>query len=231
VGKGQVVGMEGLLAAPHGGTLFLDEVGDLSSAGQAMLLRFLQEREVRPIGSRQAYQVDVRVIAATNKDLEGAMARGEFRADLYDRLREVVVEVPPLRERREDIPLLIEHFLEVASARHGRPQPTLGREARRALLRYDWPGNVRAQVQALGRSNRRTPRHLHPLAQHGLFVITCLPQELLEFLRGDSPERPTARGGVAWLGMARGAEVDVVRIWIDRDTRDERVGDGRIRRL
>ena len=140
---------EGLLAAAHGGTVFLDEIGDLSPAGQAMLLRFLQEREVRPIGVRQAYRVDVRVIAATNKDLERAIARGEFRADLYDRLREVVVEVPPLRERREDIPLLVEHFLQVASVRHGRPRPALGPEARRALLRYDWPGNVRELEQTL----------------------------------------------------------------------------------
>ncbi|MGH7331921.1 MAG: sigma 54-interacting transcriptional regulator [Candidatus Rokuibacteriota bacterium] len=138
---------EGLLAAAQGGTLFLDEIGDLSSAGQAMLLRFLQEREVRPIGARRASRVDVRVIAATNRELAGA--RGEFRADLYDRLREVVVEVPPLRDRREDIPLLIEHILDVASVRHRRPRPTLGPEARRALLRYDWPGNVRELEQTL----------------------------------------------------------------------------------
>ncbi len=134
---------EGLLAAAHDGTLFLDEIGDLSNAGQAILLRFLQDREVRPIGARRPYQVDVRVIAATNKNLTEAMARGEFRADLYDRLREVVVEVPPLRERREDIPLFIEHFLGIASARHGRPRPALRPEAWRALQCHDWPGNVR----------------------------------------------------------------------------------------
>ena len=140
---------EGLLVAAHGGTLFLDEVGDLSPAGQAMLLRFLQEREVRPIGARQAFRVDVRVIAATNKDLGGAIVRGEFRADLYDRLREAMLDVPPLRERREDLPLLIEHFLDVASAHHDRSRPILGTEARRALLRYDWPGNIRELQQTL----------------------------------------------------------------------------------
>jgi two-component system, NtrC family, response regulator GlrR len=140
---------EGLLAAAHGGTVFLDEIGDLSPSGQAMLLRFLQEREVRPIGARRAHRVDVRVIAATNKDLVRAIARGEFRADLYDRLREVVVEVPPLRERPEDIPLLTEHFLEVASARHGRPRPALAAEARRSLQHHSWPGNVRELEQTL----------------------------------------------------------------------------------
>jgi DNA-binding NtrC family response regulator len=140
---------EGLLAAAHGGTVFLDEIGDLSPSGQAMLLRFLQEREVRLIGVRQTYRVDVRVIAATNKGLDEAIGRGEFRADLYDRLHEVVVEVPPLRERREDIPLLVDHFLQGATVRHGRPRPTLGPEARRALLRYDWPGNVRELEQTL----------------------------------------------------------------------------------
>jgi DNA-binding NtrC family response regulator len=140
---------EGLLRAASGGTVFLDEVGDLSPAGQAMLLRFLQEREVRPVGARHTAQVDVRVIAATNRDLAGAIARDEFRADLHDRLREVVVEVPPLRERRVDIPLLAEHFLQAASVRHRRARLRLSPGARRALQQHAWPGNVRELEQTL----------------------------------------------------------------------------------
>jgi two-component system, NtrC family, response regulator HydG len=143
----------GLLASAAHGTVFFDEVGDLALLGQAMLLRVLQEREVRPLGATAVQHVDVRVIAATNRDLEGA--RGEaaaFRPDLYDRLSEVTIRVPPLRERAEDIPRLAAHFLARAARRHGRPQPRLSAEALAALTRHAWPGNVRELEKTISRA-------------------------------------------------------------------------------
>ena len=116
-----------------------------------MLLRFLQEREARPLGATRAVRLDVRVIAATNRDLETAIARNEFRADLYDRLAEVVVSVPPLRERREDIAGLAEHFVAVYTRRHGVAVRGLTSQARRALVAHDWPGNVRELEKAISR--------------------------------------------------------------------------------
>ncbi len=142
----------GLLAAADGGTLFLDEVGDLSLAAQAMLLRFLEDGEVRPVGSTQTFHTEVRLLAATNKDLTGEMTRKRFRADLYDRLSEVVLEVPPLRERREDIPLLVGHFLVLYSQRHGGPLRNITASALRALQRYPWPGNVRELKKTVRRA-------------------------------------------------------------------------------
>jgi DNA-binding NtrC family response regulator len=141
----------GLLVAADTGTVLLDEIGDLSPHGQATLLRFLQEREVRPLGTTRAIRLDVRVIAATNRDLEAAVARNEFRADLYDRLAEVVVRVPPLRERREDIAGLADHFVAVYARRHGVRVRGLTSQARRALVAYDWPGNVRELEKAISR--------------------------------------------------------------------------------
>src|SRR5918992_1038612 len=119
---GAVQRRPGLIAEAQSGTLFLDEIGDLSLSGQAMLLRVLEQREIRRLGSAETVRVDVRLIAATNKNLEEAVRRGEFRADLYDRLS-MVLEVPPLRDRREDIPLLAGHFLREAGARHGAGGP------------------------------------------------------------------------------------------------------------
>jgi DNA-binding NtrC family response regulator len=116
-----------------------------------MLLRVLQEREVRPLGSIEARRVDVRVIAATNRDLEDALRERAFRADLLDRLGEIVLEVPPLCERREDIPLLIEHFLTLQSRRHGLQRPPLDRTTLAALRAFDWPGNVRELQRVIGR--------------------------------------------------------------------------------
>jgi DNA-binding NtrC family response regulator len=142
----------GLVAEAAGGTLFLDEVGDLSLEAQAMLLRFLQEREVRPVGSTRTVTIDVRVLAATNRDLESAVARREFRADLYDRLTEIVIEVPPLRARREDIPGLAEHFVARHAARHGVALPSLTDAARRACHAHAWPGNVRELEQVMSRA-------------------------------------------------------------------------------
>ena len=142
----------GLVIAAAGGTLLLDEVGDLPLPAQAMLLRFLQEREVRRVGATRTCRVDVRIIAATNKDLTAEIGATRFRADVYDRLAEVVLAVPPLRDRREDIPALVDHFLAVCAARHGLPKPVVGPEARRTLQLHGWPGNVRELERTVSRA-------------------------------------------------------------------------------
>ncbi len=127
----------------HGGTLFLDEVGDMPLAMQAKLLRVLQEREIERVGGNDTLKVDVRVVAATNRDLVAACDKNEFRPDLYDRLNVVPLELPPLRARREDIPQLARHFLELAARANNRPGVRLGDEAVAALARHSFPGNVR----------------------------------------------------------------------------------------
>jgi len=134
---------DGLMALADGGTLFLDEVGETSVALQAKLLRALQEREVRPVGGTRARRVDVRLIAATNRDLSGEIAHGRFRADLYWRLAVFPIRVPPLRERREDVLALARHFLAQHGAREGKPGCRLSPEAEERLLVHGWPGNVR----------------------------------------------------------------------------------------
>jgi DNA-binding NtrC family response regulator len=142
---------EGRFALAHGGTIFLDEIGDMSPNLQVKLLRVLQDRTFEPVGSSKTVSVDVRVIAATNQDLEAAIRERRFREDLYYRLNVIPIEVPPLRERREDIPLLVRHFLEAASAERGRPvaKPTPEVEAR--LAAHHWPGNVRELENAIER--------------------------------------------------------------------------------
>jgi len=130
----------GLLQSANGGTVFLDEIGELPLELQAKLLRFLQEKEVRPVGSNQKFKVDVRVIAATNRDLEAAYREGDFRKDLYFRLNVITVHLPSLREHRSDIPLLVQWFLD-RSSRGSDAQVTSA--AMKRLLEYEWPGNVR----------------------------------------------------------------------------------------
>jgi two-component system, NtrC family, response regulator AtoC len=138
----------GLFQAANGGTLFLDEIGELPLEMQTKLLRVLQEKEVRPVGSNDKVNVDVRVIAATNRDLESAYREGTFRKDLYFRLNVVTVHLPPLRERRSDIPMLVHHFLNrYAPATH--LQVTSA--AMKSLLQYDWPGNVRELENCIAR--------------------------------------------------------------------------------
>ena len=134
------------------GTLFLDEVGEIPLPLQAKLLRFLQEREFERLGSTHPIHVDVRVIAATNRDLEKAVRAGTFREDLYYRLNVIALHLPPLRERREDIPLLASHFAARTSQRLGRPVAGFTPEARACLQRYDWPGNVRELANAIERA-------------------------------------------------------------------------------
>lgn len=133
----------GKLEIANEGTLFLDEVGDLSLPLQAKLLRVVQEREFERIGGRERIPVDLRLVTATNRDLESMIETGEFRSDLYYRLRVVVIQVPPLRDRRTDIPLLSRHFLEIYGTRFGREGVELDRRAVRALASYPFPGNVR----------------------------------------------------------------------------------------
>jgi len=150
---GAVKDKEGLLVAAGGGTFFLDEIGEMSPATQVKLLRALQEREVIPVGSTEAIPVDVRVIAATNRDLEEEIRRGTFRSDLYYRLNVIALHMPPLRERRDDIPLLADHFLKRASeAEPGSAPATLADDTMHALMSYDWPGNVRELENALERA-------------------------------------------------------------------------------
>jgi len=139
----------GRLARAEGGTLFLDEIADISTALQVKLLRVLQEREYEPLGATAPVKADVRVIAATNQVLAEAVARGRFREDLFYRLNVVRIELPPLRDRREDIPLLCEHFLERLRARMGKPITGITDEALEALMQHNFPGNIRELENAL----------------------------------------------------------------------------------
>ncbi|MDH5739964.1 MAG: sigma-54 dependent transcriptional regulator, partial [Nitrospira sp.] len=127
----------------HTGTLFLDEIGDLSAVTQAKLLRVIQEREFTRIGGVQSIKVDVRIVAATNKNLDELVRRGQFREDLYYRINVISLYLPPLRERSEDIPLLAKHFLEKRLEEERRSHIEFGKEAMELLTRYAWPGNVR----------------------------------------------------------------------------------------
>jgi two-component system response regulator HydG len=148
---GAVSARRGLFEEASGGTVFLDEVGELPPSVQVRLLRVLQEREVRPVGSNRSEPVDVRVIAATNRDLSADVAEGKFRGDLFYRLNVVSIAVPPLRARMEDVPLLAHHFVGKHAARHGRNVEGIDPEAMAALCAHDWPGNVRELENAIER--------------------------------------------------------------------------------
>jgi transcriptional regulator with PAS, ATPase and Fis domain len=150
--SGAVADALGLFRSAHGGTLFLDEVAELSPALQAKLLRVLQEKEIRPVGSTKTHLVNARVIAATNKNLEAAVSNGSFRQDLYYRLNVVHIVVPPLRERRGDIPALIAYSLRRFNERFRREVKGIAPDAMAALTAYDFPGNVRELENLLERA-------------------------------------------------------------------------------
>src|SRR5713226_4791592 len=143
---------EGKFEQADGGTLFLDEIGDMSANVQAKLLRALEERRIERLGGSDSIPVDVRIVSATHRALEEEIATGNFRADLFYRLRVVTIDIAPLRERREDIPLLAAAFARQAVERHGLPERPLSREALRRLMEYDWPGNVRELRNAIERA-------------------------------------------------------------------------------
>ena len=146
---GAIARREGKFEAADGGTLFLDEVGDMPLETQAKLLRAIQEKEIERVGGNQQIKVDVRILAATNQDLEAAVAAGKFREDLYYRLRVVEIRIPPLADRREDVPLLVDHFAKEAAKRFGREPKPLTADAMRAVVAHDWRGNVRELRSAI----------------------------------------------------------------------------------
>lgn len=154
---GAVRDKQGLFVAANGGTLFLDEVGEMVPATQVRLLHVLQQHEVIPVGATEPVQVDVRIIAATNADLEEKIRRGTFRSDLFYRLNVIAIPLPPLRERRDDIPLLAENFLDKFSKTRGTGLKSLSEDALQALMEYDWPGNVRELENALERAVAMVP--------------------------------------------------------------------------
>ena len=172
----------GLFQAADGGTIFLDEIGELPLELQAKLLRVLQEREVRPVGSNESIHVQVRVVAATNRDLESAIHEGSFRKDLFFRLNVVSIQLPPLRERRSDIPKLAQYFLDrLAEGENIKFTPA----AMKLLMRYDWPGNVRELENAISRAvtlgDRKTINEsdLSPAMLHGNSQTKVAPAEPL----------------------------------------------------
>ncbi len=177
----------GLLELANGGTLFLDEIGDMPLSTQAKLLRVLQNREVQPVGSLSVRKVDVRVVAATHRDLRAAIAAGAFREDLYYRLSMVELTLPPLRERTEDIPLLARHFVQKFSREFGKPVSGLTPRAAMMLQRYAWPGNVRELEHVIGRACM--------LTEHTMLDVADLPEELAQQI-SIAPEESAANASL-----------------------------------
>jgi DNA-binding NtrC family response regulator len=180
---GAVADRPGLVDSADGGTLFLDEVGEVPLEVQAKLLRLLQNRESRRLGESKSRQVDVRVVAATNRDLRRMVSEGTFREDLYYRLSIVQLQVPALRDRREDLILLIRHFLEGFSKRYDRPNLSITKRAEALLCRHTWPGNIRELENALS--------YACMLTETGTVDIGDLPDYLLESRAQDQPGLPT----------------------------------------
>lgn len=180
----------------HGGTIFLDEIGEISPAVQVKLLRVLQEREFERLGGTRTIKVDVRIIAATNKDLRQAVKQGQFREDLFYRLNVIPIYIPPLRERREDIPLLVDHFVEKFRRETGRPIEGVSPSTMHIFLNYSWPGNIRELENALEyafvvcKGGYIQPHHLpvhirQAVAEAGLKVHTPPEAEMVDELNSD----------------------------------------------
>ena len=201
---GAVATRPGRIEQAAGGVLFLDEVGEMSPAVQAKFLRVLQEREFQRLGGSRVLKADVRVIAATNRDLSAAMGRGDFREDLYYRLHVFEIRLPPLRERPADIPALLGFFLREIGEQVGRPAAGVSREARDKLLAYAWPGNVRELRNAVERAVI--------LSEGGLITSEHLPMALGR----PAPAAPTATGEIP----AGGIDLEAIeRSWVEQALR------------
>ena len=193
---------EGKFEQADGGTLFLDEIGDMSSNVQAKLLRALEERRIERLGANESIPVDVRIVSATHRPLEQEITTGNFRADLFYRLRVVTVDIAPLRERREDIPLLAETFLRLASERYELPQRTLSQAALKRLVEYNWPGNVRELKNTIDRA-----------------VIMAEGDEVAP---KDLPDEITAGMSKTGIADAGETETDGLRVPFTADFREDR---------
>ncbi len=204
----------GLFQAAHGGTLFMDEIGNMNLAMQVKLYRVLQEGKVRPLGSNEEMDVDVRVITATNKDLEKAIAADEFREDLFYRLSVIPIHVPPLRERRDDIPLLARHFLERFRKQMEKSIEAISPQAMSRLESYDWPGNVRELENTIERAVA--------LESGPEISVTVLPERVAASMgaafaasaSGDSSELPAE--GVDFEAVLAGTEKKYIKAALDK---------------
>ena len=183
---GAVANKKGLFEAAEGGSIFFDEIGTVSLETQAKLLRLIQEKEFMRVGSVETQKADVRIIAATNVDLKKMVVEGRFRDDLYYRLCVITVAIPPLRDRREDIPMLAEHFARVYANENNKPISGISPEAMRALLDHDWPGNVRELENAIERAVVLCPG--------GMIGLDLLPDNVLSPERSDVAVRLPENG-------------------------------------
>ena len=213
---GAVGTRQGRLEQAHKGTLFLDEVGTMSPALQSKLLRVLQEREFERVGDSHTIKIDVRVIAATHSDLAKMVADGSFREDLFYRLNVIPVQLPPLRERREDIPILVQHFLQKLGPESGRPNVTVSQEALRRMMAYPWPGNVRQLENAVERSlafsNGRSQLDVQDLAPE----IQNQPAVV------DGAEMWFPENGVDFETYIEGVELSLIRRSLERTQGNKR---------
>ena len=219
---------KGRFELAHGGTLFLDEIGELSLATQIKLLRVLQEREFERLGGTQSIRADIRLIAATNKDLEKAIAAGEFRDDLFYRLNVFAIFVPPLRERKADVLLLADHFVEKFAREHGKDVRRVATPAIDMLMSYHWPGNVRELANAIERAVVVSDgpvlhaHHLPPTLQTAEATGTVSTRTLQEVL--EAVERDTLQDA---LKSARGNRAKAARLL----STTERIFNYRVRKL
>jgi DNA-binding NtrC family response regulator len=202
---GAVRDKQGLFAAARSGTFFLDEIGEMAPATQVKLLRVLQEREAIPVGGTEAIPVDVRVVAATNRDLEDDIKRGRFRTDLFYRLNVIALHLPPLRERRDDIEIFINAFLERIAKDQGGPIKRLSPEAMDAVLVYDWPGNVRELENALERAVVLTKSDTIPLSAMPTKLTERQAEPLVAERSHPNPTLETIeRAYITWVLQAEG---------------------------